>query len=407
MPKRSIAEADLAGKRVLVRVDFNVPLSEGAVGDDTRIRASLPTIQYLIDHRARTILVSHLGRPRGKPDAKYRMAPVAKRLSELLGRDVATVGSVVGPEAAAAAEQLAPGEVLLLENVRFEAGEEQNDPALAKALAALADLFVNDAFGTAHRAHASTVGVARELPAYAGFLLQREVDVLSRLLDQPERPFVAILGGAKISDKLAVAGSLLKVMDTLLIGGGMANTFLLATGVDIGESLAERERVDDAKQILAAARATQKDILLPVDVVIATDIKRPGRIVEVAAVPASESIFDIGPATITAFEQAIAGAKTIFWNGPMGVFEQSRFAAGTRGVARAVAGAAAYTVIGGGDSVAAVEQAGLADRIDHISTGGGASLELLEGTELPGLAAIPDIVPRVFSFLVNRGRLRQ
>ncbi|MBA2521541.1 MAG: phosphoglycerate kinase [Chloroflexia bacterium] len=392
MPKRSIAAADLAGKRVLIRVDVNVPLAEGAVGDDTRIRASLPTIQHLIDQRARTILVSHLGRPKGKPDDKYRMAPVAKRLSELLGQDVATVGSVVGPDATAAVERLAPGDVLLLENVRFEAGEEQNDPALAKALAALADLFVNDAFGAAHRAHASTVGVARELPAYAGFLLQREVDELSRLLDQPERPFVAILGGAKISDKLAVAGSLLGIVDALLIGGGMANTFLLATGVEIGASLAERERVDDAKQILAAAKATRKDILLPVDVVIATDMKQPGRIVEVAAVPAGESIFDIGPATITAFEQAIAGAKTIFWNGPMGVFEQPQFAAGTREVAKAVAAADAYTVIGGGDSVAAVEQAGLADRIDHISTGGGASLDLLEGTELPGLAAIPDIV---------------
>ncbi|MDQ3412751.1 MAG: phosphoglycerate kinase [Chloroflexota bacterium] len=392
MPKRSIAAADLAGKRVLIRVDFNVPLAEGAVGDDTRIRASLPMIQHLIDQRARTILVSHLGRPKGKPDDKYRMAPVAKRLSELLGQDVATVGSVVGPDATAAVERLAPGDVLLLENVRFEAGEEQNDPALAKALAALADVFVNDAFGAAHRAHASTVGVARELPAYAGFLLQREVDELSRLLDQPERPFVAILGGAKISDKLAVAGSLLGIVDALLIGGGMANTFLLATGVEIGASLAERERVDDAKQILAAAKATRKDILLPVDVVIATDMKQPGRIVEVAAVPAGESIFDIGPATITAFEQAIAGAKTIFWNGPMGVFEQPQFAAGTREVAKAVAAADAYTVIGGGDSVAAVEQAGLADRIDHISTGGGASLDLLEGTELPGLAAIPDIV---------------
>jgi phosphoglycerate kinase len=390
MPKRSVADADIAGQRVLVRVDFNVPLADGAITDDTRIRAALPTLRHLIDRGARVILASHLGRPKGKRDPKYSLAPVARRLSELLGQDIATTGAVVGPEAMAAVERLAPGNVLLLENVRFEPGEEQNDPALARDLAALADIYVNDAFGAAHRAHASTVGVAKHLPAYAGFLLQREVDKLSRLLHHPRRPFIAILGGAKISDKLAVVDNLVDLVDGLLIGGGMANTFLLAQGVEIGQSLAERERVDDARQILAAATAKGVAVSLPVDAVIATSVDDAGRVADIGHVSASEAIFDIGPRTVESFAATIDGAATIFWNGPMGVFEQPAFAAGTRGVARAVAGADAFTVIGGGDSVAAVEQEGVADQIGHISTGGGASLELLEGRELPGIAAIPD-----------------
>jgi phosphoglycerate kinase len=390
MPKRSLTEAEVAGKRVLVRVDFNVPLADGAITDDTRIQAALPTIRHLINHRARVVLVSHLGRPKGKQDPTYSLAPVARRLSELIGQDVATTAAIVGPEAIAAAERLAPGDVLLLENVRFEPGEERNDPALARALAALADLYVNDAFGAAHRAHASTVGVAEYLPAYAGFLLQREVDELSRLLDEPHRPFVAILGGAKISDKLAVVDNLVELVDALLLGGGMANTFLLAQGVEIGRSLAERELVDDARRILAAATAKEVEISLPIDAVVAASIDDAGRVVDIGQVSPTAAIFDIGPRTVESFAATIRGAATIFWNGPMGVFERPAFAAGTRGVARAVAAADAFTVIGGGDSVAAVEQEGVAGQIGHISTGGGASLELLEGRELPGVAAIPD-----------------
>jgi phosphoglycerate kinase len=390
MPKRSVAEAEVAGKRVLVRVDLNVPLNQSEITDDTRIRAALPTIRHLLDHNARVILVSHLGRPKGKPDPVYSLAPVARRLGELLGHEVATTNAVVGPEAVAAVERLAPGEVLLLENVRFEPGEEKNNPELARNLAVLADLFVNDAFGAAHRAHASTVGVAALLPSYAGFLLQREVDALSRLLDEPERPFVAILGGAKISDKLAVVGNLVGLVDVLLIGGGMANTFLLARDIEIGQSLAERDRVEDAGRILAAAEAAGVTVKLPVDAVVAPSIDAAGRTVEIEQVPPREAIFDIGPRTVEAFGASIQTAATIFWNGPMGVFERPQFAAGTRGVAQAVAASTAFSVIGGGDSVAAVEQEGVAGKIDHISTGGGASLEFLEGQALPVIAAIPD-----------------
>ncbi len=388
MAKRTVEQADVAGKRVLVRVDFNVPLQDGEISDDTRIRAALPTIRYLIDRDALVILVSHLGRPNGKPDQQYSLAPVARRLSQLLGRGVATTDAVVGPRAVAAVETLSPGDVLLLENVRFEPGEEQNDPRLGRDLAALADLFVNDAFGAAHRAHASTVAIADYLPSYAGLLLQREVEELSRLLREPKRPFVAILGGAKVSDKLAVVGNLLGLADALLIGGGMANTFLLAQGIEIGESLAERERVGDAKQMLTDAAAKGIDIFLPVDAVVAAGIDEAGQVVNIADVAADQAIFDIGPATVAAFTRSIGAAATIFWNGPMGVFERPPFAAGTRGVAQAVANADAYSVIGGGDSVAAVEQAGLSSQIGHVSTGGGASLELLEGNELPGIAAI-------------------
>jgi phosphoglycerate kinase len=319
------------------------------------------------------------------------MAPVAERLSALLGRAVALAPGVVEPEVAAAVDRLDPGSALLLENVRFEPGEERNDPAFAAALAALADLYVDDAFGAAHRAHASTVGVAERLPAYAGFLLDRETSVLSRLLDAPERPFVAILGGAKISDKLAVVGNLLDRVDGLLLGGGMANTFLLALERPVGRSLAEPDFADEARAILERARERGVTIDLPVDLVVAASPDdEAGRVVAADALPDDLAAFDIGPRTVEAYGERIAGARTIIWNGPMGVFERSPFAAGTLGVARAVAAAGAFTVVGGGDSVAALRQAGLAERIDHISTGGGASLELLEGKTLPGIVAIPD-----------------
>jgi phosphoglycerate kinase len=389
--KRSVAEADVRGKRVLLRVDFNVPLQDGQVGDDTRIRAALPTIRDLLDRGAAVVLLTHLGRPKGKPDPRYTVAPVAQRLSALLGRPVATASTVVGPDAIRAASALRPGDVLLLENSRFEPGEEANDPELAKALARLGDLYVDDAFGAAHRAHASTVGVAAHLPAYAGYLLQREVAVLSRLLDDPERPFVAILGGAKVSDKLAVLGNLLDRVDALLLGGGMANTVLLAQGHAIGASLAEPELVDEARQLLRRAEERRVNLLVPIDVVIAPSIdSATSTIVTVDAISSEEAVFDIGPQTIARYCEEITRAQTVFWNGPMGVFERQPFAAGTLGIARCVAAADAFSVVGGGDSIAAIEAAGLGSEIDHISTGGGASLELLEGRVLPGIAAIPD-----------------
>ena len=391
MAKRSLAEADVAGRRVLVRVDLNVPLADGRVADDTRIRAASPTITDLLDRRARVILVSHLGRPKGKPDPAYRMAPVARRLSELLGQEVPALDAVTGPNVEQAVAALPDGGVVLLENVRFEPGEEKNDPELAARLARLGDLFVNDAFGAAHRAHASTVGVATLLPAYAGFLLQREVEVLSRLLESPERPFVAILGGAKVSDKLGVVDHLLGRVDGLLIGGGMANTFLLAAGAHVGASLVERDRVDDARRIMELARARDVPIHLPTDVVVAPSLDaEAGRVVPAAAVPGEMAVYDIGPATVESFGREIDRARTVIWNGPMGVFERPAFAGGTRGVATAVARAEAFTVVGGGDSVAAIEQLGVANRISHISTGGGASLEFLEGRELPGIAVLPE-----------------
>jgi phosphoglycerate kinase len=391
MPKRLSTAADVAGKRVLVRVDFNVPLDDGRVGDDTRIRAALPTLRDLLDRGARVVLLSHLGRPKGKPDPALRLAPVGRRLEALLGRPVIALDQVVGPDVERAVATLPAGGVALLENVRFEPGEEKNDPALAAQLARLGNLFVNDAFGAAHRAHASTVGVATLLPAYAGLLLAREVQALSRLLENPARPFVAILGGAKVSDKLGVVGQLLDRVDALLVGGGMANTLLLASGVAVGASLAERDRLADAQRVLGQAAARGVVLRLPSDAVVApSPAAEYGAVVPIAAVPADQMILDIGPATITQFAESIATAKTIFWNGPMGVFERPAFAAGTDAVARAVAAADAYTVVGGGDSVAAIEAAGVAARIGHISTGGGASLEFVEGRELPGIAVLPD-----------------
>lgn len=390
MPLRTVDQEDVSGKRVLVRVDFNVPLEHGTITDDTRIRAALPTIRYLLDHGAKVILISHLGRPKGKPVDELRLTPIAARLGELLGQAVTTVPVVVGQEAAAAVAQLEPGQVLLLENVRFKPGEEKNDQALARQLASLADLYVNDAFGAAHRAHASTVGVAELLPAYAGFLMQREIDALSKLLTAPERPFIAILGGAKVSDKLKVIGNLLSKVDALLIGGGMANTLLLAQGVTIGKSLAERDLTEQAASLLNEANSKGIAIELPLDAIVGTDLNGKGTTVEIGSIPDDTAIFDIGPETARHFAERITAAKTIFWNGPMGVFERPAFAAGTRAVAQAVANSDAFSVVGGGDSVAAVEQMGVADRISHISTGGGASLEFVEGRVLPGVAALED-----------------
>jgi phosphoglycerate kinase len=391
MPKRSVSTADVGGKRVLVRVDFNVPLRDGQISDDTRIRAALPTIRDLLDRGAALVLATHLGRPKGKANPEFSVAPVAQRLSELLDLPVKKASAVVGSEPERIANGLKPGEVLLLENTRFEPGEESNDVDLAAGLARLADLYVNDAFGAAHRAHASTVGVARLLPAYAGYLLENEESILTGLLKNPKRPFAAVLGGAKVSDKFAVLGNLLDRVDALLLGGGMANTVLLAQGNEIGTSLAEPNQVEQARQLLSAATERNVALLVPADVVVADSIDSvQTSVVPVTAVTSEQAIFDIGPETVTRYCQQIAQARTIFWNGPMGVFEREPFANGTLEIARCVARAEAFTVVGGGDSLAAIEAAGVADGIDHISTGGGASLELLEGRDLPGIAAIPD-----------------
>lgn len=392
---RSVAEANVRDKRVLVRVDFNVPLRDGEVVDDTRIRAALPTIRDLIARGASVVLLTHLGRPKGKVESKFSVAPVAARLSQLLAQPVATVNAVAGPDVERATKALKPGDLLLLENTRFVPGEETNDPALAAALSRLGDIYVNDAFGAAHRAHASTVGVAHLLPAYAGYLLLQEVSVLSRLLRDPKRPFVAILGGAKVSDKLAVLGQLLTRIDVLLLGGGMANTLLLALGNDVGASLVEPDLVDEARQLIITARERGVRFLLPTDVVVASGVTSVAtKRVTPDNVPAGQAIFDIGPGTAAHYCEEISKASAIFWNGPMGVFEQAKFASGTIEIARCVAEANAFTVVGGGDSIAAIEVAGVARQIDHISTGGGASLEFLEGKTLPGIAAIPGSLAR-------------
>jgi phosphoglycerate kinase len=392
MPPKSVLDEDVREKRVLVRVDFNVPLDGGKIVDDSRIRAALPTIQHLLHHDAAVVLATHLGRPKGKRTPEWSVKPVADRLSELLGRPVQTVDAVVGSDVEAAAANLKPGEVLLLENTRFEAGEEANDPELASFLARLADLYVNDAFGAAHRAHASTVGVAEFVPACAGLLLQREETALSRLLHEPARPFVAILGGAKVSDKIGVIDRLLDRADALLVGGGMANTLLLAQGYGVGTSLAEPDKLAEAERLLSAARSKHVRLHLPTDVVVDASLQNgTAKTVGVDRVPSDQAIFDIGPETIKRYCGEIAGAGTVFWNGPMGVFERPPFDTGTMGIAHCVADSAAYSVVGGGDSVAAIEAAGVADRIDHVSTGGGASLEFLEGRTLPGIAALPHV----------------
>jgi phosphoglycerate kinase len=395
MDKLTIRDLDAAGKRVLVRVDFNVPLQDGKVTDDSRIRAALPTIVHLLGQEARVILASHLGRPDGKVNDSLRLRPVAERLSQLLGRPVRVTGDALGVGTQDAVKRLRPGQVLLLENLRFHAAEEKNDPAFAEALASYADVFVNDAFGTAHRAHASTAGIAAFLPAYAGFLMEREIVMLSRLLEAPERPFAAVLGGAKVSDKIKVLDHLLTKVDLLVVGGGMANTFLLALGRSVGKSLAEHDRVEDARRILGAAEAKGVPVVLPTDVVIAKEVTRGTeyKVIPVEKVPLSWHIVDLGPTTREAMAEALRPARTVFWNGPLGVFEIPSFAHGTRHIARVLAemaDAGATVVVGGGDSVAALEQQGLAAKMTHISTGGGASLEFLEGRELPGIAVLRD-----------------
>jgi phosphoglycerate kinase len=388
--KKTIRDIDAQGKRVLVRVDFNVPLEGGIITDDTRIRAALPTIQYLLDGGATLILCSHLGRPKGQVVDDLRMDPVAHRLSELLDRPVSKLDDCIGPEVEAAVQATQPGDVILLENTRFQPGETKNDPALAGQLAALADLYVNDAFGSAHRAHASTEGVAHRLPAVAGFLMEKELEFLGGALALPAHPFIAILGGAKISDKIGVIENLLGQVDALLIGGGMANTFLKADGYDVAESLVEEDSLDTARDLIGRAG---DDLVLPVDVTVADRFAADAfaQVVAVGSVPRGWRILDIGPRTLELFHERLAGARTVVWNGPMGVFEFPKFAQGTEAVARMLADLPeATTIIGGGDSAAAVQRSGLADRMSHISTGGGASLEFLEGKTLPGVAALQD-----------------
>jgi phosphoglycerate kinase len=398
--KRTIRDVDPSGKKVLLRVDANCPLKtshavdgELEVADDTRLRAFLPTVRYLLEHGAAIALCSHLGRPKG-PDPRQSLRPVARRLGELLGRDVPLLPDCVGPAVREAVAKLRPGDVVLLENVRFHPEEEKNDPAFAKELASGYDLYVNDAFGAAHRAHASTEGVARLLPAYAGVLLETELLELGRLVTAPLRPFLAIIGGAKVSTKIDVLRALLARVDALAIGGGMANTFLLATGRGIGRSLAEPDRAGEARTILDDAKAQGKRVLLPEDVLCAPSVDEAGAgaatVKSVDAVPDDLAIVDIGPRTVERYADEIGRARTIFWNGPLGVFEIAAFATGTKRVAELLASSRAMTVVGGGESVQAVQELGLADRMTHVSTGGGASLELIEGKTLPGVAAIPD-----------------
>ncbi len=387
--KKTIKDVDVQGKRVLVRVDFNVPIKEGKVGDDTRIRAALPTLTYLLDHGAALILCSHLGRPKGKPDPALSLKPVAEHLGELLDQKVAFAEDCIGPPAQTAAEKLQPGDVLLLENTRFHAEEKANDPEFAKKLASLADIYVNDAFGSAHRAHASTEGVANYLPAAAGFLMEKEIRYLGQAIANPDHPFIAILGGAKISDKIGVIRNLLEKADQVLIGGGMANTFFKAQGYPVGDSLVEDEVLDTARELIEEGG---NRLRLPVDVVIADDFSAEAerKVMSMGPVPEGWRILDVGPETIASFSRVIADAGTVVWNGPMGVFEFPRFAEGTVRLAEAVAKSDAVSIIGGGDSVAAIKEAGLGEAVTHISTGGGASLEMLEGKTLPGLAALDD-----------------
>ncbi len=391
--KLTVRDVDVKGKRVLVRVDFNVPLSEGTVTDDTRVRAALPTLRYLVDHGARVIIVSHLGRPKGEPDPRYSLRPVRRVLSRLLGRNVHFVQEVVGQDATEAAERMVDGEVIMLENVRFHPGEKANDPAFAKELASLADIYVDDAFGASHRAHASTVGVTEYLPAYAGMLLAREVETLTTMLAEPSRPFVAILGGSKVSDKFGVIDRLLDCVDTLIIGGGMCFTLLVAKGFEVGRSIVEDEWIEPAKQMISKADERDVELLLPVDFVVADLIAEDAdtKIVARGEIPADMMGLDIGPTSIELYKEAIARARTIFWNGPMGVFELKPFEKGTREVAVAVArNSRAVSVVGGGDSVAALKKFDAEERVTFVSTGGGASMKLLEGSKLPGLEALLD-----------------
>ena len=388
--KKTVKDIDLKGKKVLMRADFNVPLNEdGVITDDTRIQAALPTIKYILDQGASLILMSHLGRPKNEPDPKFSLLPVAKRLSEVLGTEVVfnDDGEVVGQVTKDAAAALKPGQILLLQNTRFRPEEKKNEPSFAKELASLGDVFVEDAFGSSHRAHASTAGVADYLPAVSGFLIQKELDFIGGALEDPKRPFVAILGGSKVSDKIGVINNLLEKVDSLIVGGGMAFTFLKAQGYEIGTSLLEEDKIDLAKELLAKAEAKGVKLLLPVDVVVAPEFKAdaPAINVKIDAIPADQMGLDIGVETQKLFADTIKGAKTVIWNGPMGVFEFPEFAKGTVAVAKAMAESDAVTIIGGGDSAAAVKQLGFEDGMSHISTGGGASLEFMEGKVLPGI----------------------
>ena len=394
--KKSIEDVNVSGKRVLCRCDFNVPTKNGKITSDKRIVAAMPTIKYLVDHNAKVILCSHMGKPKGEWKPELSLKVVADRISELLGKPVIMAKDVVGEDAKAKAAALKDGEVMLLENTRFEQGETKNDSELSKALASMADLFVNDAFGTAHRAHSSTAGVADYLPAVCGYLVQKEVSIMGKALADPERPFVAILGGAKVSDKLNVINNLLEKVDTLIIGGGMAFTFLAAKGYNIGKSLVDSEKIDYCKEMMAKAEAKGVKLLLPVDAVVAASFPNPidaeieVETVAADAIPADKMGLDIGEKSQALFAEAVKSAKTVVWNGPMGVFENPTLAKGTIAVAQALADSTAVTIVGGGDSAAACEQLGFADKITHISTGGGASLEFLEGLELPGIACLED-----------------
>ncbi len=394
--KKSVEDIDVAGKRVLCRCDFNVPTKNGKITSDKRIVAALPTIKYLMEHGAKVILCSHMGKPKGEWKEELSLKIVANRLSELLGQEVIMAADVAGPDAHAKAAALKEGQVMLLENTRFIKGETKNDPELSKELASLADVFVNDAFGTAHRAHSSTAGVADYLPAVCGYLVEKEVSIMGKALANPERPFVAILGGAKVSDKLNVINNLLEKVDTLIIGGGMAFTFLAAQGCSVGSSLVDNEKLDYCKDMMAKAAAKGVKLLLPVDTVVADSFPNPidaeiaTQVVDSAAIPAGKMGLDIGPKAQAEFAAAAKAAKTVVWNGPMGVFENPTLAKGTIAVAQALADSDAVTIVGGGDSAAACEQLGFADKITHISTGGGASLEFLEGLELPGIACLQD-----------------
>ena len=394
--KKSIEDINVSGKRVLCRCDFNVPTKNGKITSDKRIVAAMPTIKYLVDHNAKVILCSHMGKPKGEVKPELSLQVVADRISELLGKPVVMAKDVVGEDAKTKAAALKDGDVMLLENTRFEKGETKNDPELSKALASMADLFVNDAFGTAHRAHSSTAGVADYLPAVCGYLVQKEVSIMGKALADPERPFVAILGGAKVSDKLNVINNLLEKVDTLIIGGGMAFTFLAAKGYDIGSSLVDSEKIDYCKEMMAKAESKGVKLLLPVDAVVADTFPNPidaeiaVETVAADAIPADKMGLDIGEKSQALFADAVKSAKTVVWNGPMGVFENPTLAKGTIAVAQALADSSAVTIVGGGDSAAACEQLGFADKITHISTGGGASLEFLEGLELPGIACLQD-----------------
>ncbi|MEH7075808.1 phosphoglycerate kinase [Neobacillus drentensis] len=393
MNKKTLKDVDVKGKRVFCRVDFNVPMQDGKITDETRIRAALPTIQYLVDQGAKVILASHFGRPKGKVVEEMRLTPVGVRLSELLGKDVKKADEAYGDSVKAMIETMTEGDVLLLENVRFYPGEEKNDPELAKSFAELADVYVNDAFGAAHRAHASTEGIAHILPAVSGLLMEKELDVLGKALSNPERPFTAIIGGAKVKDKIGVIENLLELVDNLIIGGGLAYTFVKAQGHEVGKSLLEADKIDLAKSFIEKAKEKGVNFYMPVDAVVADDFSADAnsKVVAIEEIPADWEALDIGPKTAEIYRDVIQKSKLVIWNGPMGVFEIDKFAGGTKAVAEALAEAeGTYSVIGGGDSAAAVEKFNLADKMSHISTGGGASLEFMEGKALPGVVALND-----------------